>query len=69
MYIRAGDLSREMRQALLRLVNSSKSPQPTKTAGIRQVIDTLSQLNEILDHHTSEYLHEVLVFISEVNFG
>ncbi|MCA9918382.1 MAG: hypothetical protein KC445_10550 [Anaerolineales bacterium] len=69
MYIRAGDLSREMRHALLRLVNSSKSPQPTKTAGIRQVIDTLGQLNDILDHHSPEYLHEVLVFISEVSFG
>ncbi|MEZ4594261.1 MAG: hypothetical protein R3D55_24430 [Chloroflexota bacterium] len=69
MYIRAGDLSREMRHALLRLVNSSKSPQPTKTAGIRQVIDTLGQLNDILDHHTPEYLNEVLAFISEVSFG
>ncbi|MBK7894799.1 MAG: hypothetical protein WAS33_23880 [Candidatus Promineifilaceae bacterium] len=69
MYIRAGDLSREMRHALLRLVNSSKSPQPTKPAGIRQVIDTLGQLNDILDHHTPEYLNELLVFISEVNFG
>lgn len=69
MYIRAGDLSREMRHALLRLVSSSKSPQPTKVAGIRQVIDTLSKLNEILDHHSPEYLNEVLAFISEVSFG
>ncbi|GJM40400.1 MAG: hypothetical protein DHS20C20_06820 [Ardenticatenaceae bacterium] len=69
MYIRAGDLSREMRHALLRLVHSSQSPQPTKVAGIRQVIDTLGQLNDILDHHSPEYLNEVLAFISEVSFG
>jgi hypothetical protein len=69
MYIRAGDLSREMRQALLQLVNSSKSPQPRKIAGIRQVIDNLSELNDILDQHTPDYLNEVLDFITEVNFG
>lgn len=69
MYVRTGDLSTEMRQTLLRLVDTSFAKPATEKAGIRQVIDTLGQLNDILDHHTPEYLNQVMGFITEVNFG
>ena len=69
MYVRAGDVSTEMRQALLRLVDSSHAKPATEKAGIRQIIDTLGQLNDILDHHTPDYLNQVMGFITEVNFG
>lgn len=69
MYVRAGDLAAEMRQALLRLVDSSHAQPATERAGIRQIIDTLGQLNDILDHHTPEHLNQVVGFITEVNFG
>lgn len=69
MYVRAGDLSTEMREALMRLVDSSHAEPATEKAGIRQIIDTLGELNDILDHHTPEYLNNVMGLITEVNFG
>lgn len=69
MYVRAGDLSSEMREALMRLVDSSHVEPATEKAGIRQIIDTLGELNNILDHHTPEYLNNVMGLITEVNFG
>ncbi len=69
MYVRAGDLSTEMREALMRLVDSSHVEPATEKAGIRQIIDTLGELNDILDHHTPEYLNNVMGLITEVNFG
>lgn len=69
MYVRAGDVSSEMREALLRLVDSSHVKPAEEKAGIRQIIDTLGDLNDILDHHTPEYLNQVMGFITEVNFG
>lgn len=69
MYVRAGDLSSEMREALMRLVDSSHVEPATEKAGIRQIIDTLGDLNDILDHHTPEYLNNVMGLITEVNFG
>lgn len=69
MYVRAGDLSGEMREALMRLVDSSHVAPATEKAGIRQIIDTLGDLNDILDHHSAEYLNMVMGLITEVNFG
>ena len=69
MYVRAGDVSGEMREALMRLVDSSHVEPATEKAGIRQIIDTLGELNDILDHHTPEYLNNVMGLITEVNFG
>jgi hypothetical protein len=69
MYVHAGDLPPEMRGALIRLVdNTPVTPAKTK-ASIREVIDALGKLNQLLDRHTTEYLNDVLTFISEVNFG
>lgn len=69
MYVRAGDLSGEMREALMRLVDSSHAEPATEKAGIRQIIDTLGELNDILDHHSADYLNTVMGLITEVNFG
>jgi hypothetical protein len=69
MYVRAGDLSEEMHRTLLLLVDSSHVTPATDKAGIRQIIDTLGELNDILDHHTPDYLNQVMRFIMEVNFG
>lgn len=69
MYVRAGDLSSEMHQTLLLLVDSSHAVPATEKANIRQIIDTLGELNDILDHHTSDYLDQVMRFVTEVNFG
>jgi len=69
MYVRAGDLSSEMHQTLLLLVDSTHANPATEKANIRQIIDTLGELNDILDHHTSEYLDQVMRFVTEVNFG
>ena len=69
MYVRAGDLSSEMHQTLLLLVDSTHTNPATEKANIRQIIDTLGELNDILDHHTSEYLDQVMRFVTEVNFG
>lgn len=69
MYIRAGDLSPEMHDTLIAIVDSNQQPPPSERANIKTIINTLSKLNDILDRHTSEYLIEVLNFITEVNFG
>ncbi|MBK8902288.1 MAG: hypothetical protein IPM53_13965 [Anaerolineaceae bacterium] len=69
MYVRAGDVSGEMREALMLLVDSSHVEPATEKAGIRQIIDTLGELNDILDHHSPEYLNTVMSLITEVNFG
>jgi hypothetical protein len=69
MYVRAGDLSPEMHDTLLEIVDSNRQPPPSERANIKTIINTLSKLNDILDHHTPKYLTEVLNFITEVNFG
>lgn len=69
MYSRAGDLSAEMKASLSVLIESCYQPEPKERANIRQVIDTLGKLNDILDLHSPEYLDEVMNFIREVNFG
>lgn len=69
MYVRAGDLSPDMHDTLLALVDSNQEPPPFVNANIKQIINTLGKLNDILDLHTPEYLAAVMNFISEVNFG
>ncbi|MCA9944955.1 MAG: hypothetical protein KC449_15830 [Anaerolineales bacterium] len=69
MYVRAGDLSEEVRLALLFLVDSSHVEPASEKAGIRQIIDTLGDLNNILDQHTPDYLNQVMKLITEVNLG
>ena len=69
MYVQAGDLPPEMRGALMRLVDHSPVTPAQRKATIREVIDALGKLNQLLDRHTPEYLNDVLTFIAEVNFG